>query len=205
MEIIMTSRILNTDAALKRVGGNEDLYIKILETFIKKHAQAHTKIVNFLQQGNIEQARNVSHSLKGVAQIIGSYDLHTIITEIDAILSGENRSELPGLLNNFCKILSSVITRIEMYISQKKEQPISGVQNITMSRKEILRNIDYLADLLKVRDMEATRVGVECVRNLPDIVSTTKIEKLQESLDSLDFNKAAFSLQSIKQQIMEAG
>jgi HPt (histidine-containing phosphotransfer) domain-containing protein len=204
MEKIMVPGILNTEAALKRVGGNEGLYIKILETFLKKHVQAHTQIVNYLQQGSIGQAKSVSHSLKGVAQIVGSNDLHTIITQIDGCLSTENHSELPGLLKSFRKILTAAITRIEMYLAQKKENTIPVIQHTTMSRKEILRNVDYLADLLEVRDMKATRVCVECIQNLPDMVSTTQIITLQESLDSLDFNKAAFSLQSIKQQIVEA-
>jgi len=204
IENLTGSGILDTETALKRVDGNRDLYNKILETFIKKHAHDHVQVIKNLEDGDTEAARRVMHSLKGVAQIVGSNDLHKVSIEIDLLLLNKEFSALQELLESFKKMLSEVINRIQIHLDKTGKATINSQQTSVTSREQTLHSVEYLAELIRKKDMEATRKGGELVGYLSDTVSTSHIAELQKNLDSLDFNNAASTLQSIKQQIMAA-
>jgi two-component system, sensor histidine kinase and response regulator len=112
------SDVMDVEASLKRVGGNRDLYIKILKAFVGKHAGDHTLIVDFIAQNNIKEAQNVTHSLKGVAQIVGSNELYDIVTKLDHSLDDGKSSQYQELLMDFKVILGNVIQSIEMFFSK---------------------------------------------------------------------------------------
>ena len=196
------SGILDTEAALKNVDGNTDLYNKILETFIKKHAQDHSLVIQNLEQGDTEAAKRIIHSLKGVAKIVGSDDLHNISIKIDLFLVNKQFSALQEILYTFKGMLSAVINSMRIYLDKTENTMNTCQKTYITSREKSLRCIEYLAHLLKEKDMEATRQGVELVKYLPANVFTSHIVALQKDLDLLDFDNAASALQTIKQQIM---
>ncbi len=201
---IKISGTLDTETALKRVDGNNELYLKILETFIVKHAKDHEEIIENIEKGDNEAARGVVHSLKGVAQIVGSENLYEISEEVDFLLKSHNYSALQETLKVFKKMLAAVINSIQMYLDRIEKPENNSQQTYITSKNQAVRSVDYLADLLRLRDMEATRDVAEVVRHLQGLVSKSYIVALQENLDALDFTNAAAALQSIKQQIMAA-
>lgn len=144
------------------------------------------------------------HSLKGVAQIVGSEDLYEISEEVDLLLKSHNYSALQETLKVFKKMLAAVINSIQMYLDRIEKSENNSQQTYITSKDQAVRSVDYLADLLRLRDMEATRDVAEVVRHLQGLVSKSYIVALQENLDALDFTNAAAALQSIKQQIMAA-
>jgi HPt (histidine-containing phosphotransfer) domain-containing protein len=201
---ITGSGILDTEAALKRVDGNKDLYTKILESFIKKHAQDHELVIKNLEQGDTEAARNIIHSLKGVVQIVGSADLHSLSVKIDLLLMNRQFLALQKLLERFKEILSAVIISIQIHLDKTKETKSFPEATCKVSAGEVLQNIEYLDDLLKTNDMEATRESSKFIKKLPESISISHIAALQKNVDSLDFNNAASALQSIKQQLISS-
>jgi HPt (histidine-containing phosphotransfer) domain-containing protein len=204
IDTINGSGILDTEAALKRIDGNKELYNIILETFIKKHAQDHVQVIKYIERGDNEAARGVMHSLKGVAQIVGSDDLHNMSVEIDLLLKNSKSSALQEILERFKKMLAAVIIRIQINLDQTEKTKSTRQQTCITSKEKVLLSVEFLAELLRMKDLEATREAAEVVKYLPDLVSTSHIVALQKNLDSLDFNNAATTLQSIKQQIMAA-
>lgn len=204
IDTINGSGILDTEAALKRIDGNKELYNKILETFIRKHAQDHAQLIKNIARGDNGAARGVMHSLKGVAQIVGSDDLHNISVEIDLLLKNGKSSALQEILERFNKMLAAVIDSIQIHLDQTEKSKSTRHQTCITSKEKVLLSVESLAELLRMKDMNATRDAAEVVRSLPDLVSTSHIVALQKNLDSLDFNNAASTLQSIKQQILAA-
>lgn len=71
---------IDVDAALERFMNNEELYI----TFFKKLGQDKTceKMLFQMEQGNVEQAFNEAHSLKGMIANLSIIPLYTLVCEM---------------------------------------------------------------------------------------------------------------------------
>ncbi|MGB5580809.1 MAG: ATP-binding protein [Woeseia sp.] len=63
---------INVKDGLKRVAGNTTLYISLLKDFCKDYADAPQRIKAFLDSGNTDQARQLAHKLRGIANNLGA-------------------------------------------------------------------------------------------------------------------------------------
>ncbi|MCX7276002.1 MAG: response regulator, partial [Burkholderiales bacterium] len=66
---------LDLEAGLRRVAGNEALYLRLLGQFTDTHAQAATRAQVALNQGDADGARRILHTIRGVAGNIGLAEL----------------------------------------------------------------------------------------------------------------------------------
>jgi signal transduction histidine kinase/CheY-like chemotaxis protein/HAMP domain-containing protein len=63
---------LDTADGLKRVGGNQKLYLKILRQFVDEHSPAPSQIAAALATGDVAHAERIAHTLKAVAGNLGA-------------------------------------------------------------------------------------------------------------------------------------
>ena len=63
------------EGALARVGGNKDLYRKLLGMFAQKYKNAGEELDQLISDGKMEEAHGLAHTIKGVAGNIGAMDL----------------------------------------------------------------------------------------------------------------------------------
>ena len=96
------SGYINPEDALKRVGGNKDLYIKLLGRFVD--GNQYEEFLEALKSGDMENAAQKIHALKGVVANLSLEKLHedTIALE-KAIKFGEEYEVLLMLFNNSYK------------------------------------------------------------------------------------------------------
>ena len=77
---------VNIDDALKRVGGNFELYKKLLERFVDgSHV---TALEGFLADGNITDASRLVHTLKGVAANLSLTKLAESAAQMEGTIKG---------------------------------------------------------------------------------------------------------------------
>ena len=93
------SGYMNPEDALKRVGGNEGLYVKLLGRFVE--GNQYEEFIEVLQSGDMEEAARKIHAIKGVVANLSLEKLHedTIALE-KAIKSGEDYEVLLMLFKN---------------------------------------------------------------------------------------------------------
>ncbi len=104
--------------ALKRIGGEKDLYARMLKRFEPEFSDAPRSIRQALDTGDLEAAERAAHSVKGVAGSVG------VLTLVDAALQLElaitNRSEdIEHCLEVFQSELSRAFAMVTAYL--KKE------------------------------------------------------------------------------------
>ena len=88
---------IDIDDALKRVGGNKGLYVKLLGRFIDgKHMEA---LESAISSGNAEEASHLAHTLKGVSANLSLMKLAAISADIEQVLkaSGDHSALLAEL------------------------------------------------------------------------------------------------------------
>jgi len=69
---------------LRCVAGNESLYRKLLGKFLDQQAHTATRVEEALDQGDMELAHRLAHTLKGVASSLGLREAERVAAEMDA-------------------------------------------------------------------------------------------------------------------------
>ncbi|MFD0673564.1 response regulator [Cohnella sp. GCM10027633] len=79
---------LDREAALRRLGGNAELYGRILALFVSEHANGVALVREALAAGDAAEAANHAHSLKGVAANIGAVRLAEAMARLQSAADG---------------------------------------------------------------------------------------------------------------------
>ena len=74
---------LDMEAALKRLGGDRKLYLKLLGTFITGYGETPAQLLQEVRPGRWEEALRLVHSMKGVAGTLGGTDLEAAAAELE--------------------------------------------------------------------------------------------------------------------------
>lgn len=84
---------IDIDDALKRVGGNKALYVKLLGRFTDgNHMET---LESAISSGNLEEAAHLAHTLKGVSSNLSLMKVAALATDIDqALKSGGDYASL---------------------------------------------------------------------------------------------------------------
>jgi CheY-like chemotaxis protein len=110
------------EGCLEKVGGNRDLFLKILSVFVEKYSNNDSQVVKMLQEGKNDDAKKLVHSLKGVSLVVGAKELHGITTKLETILLKEPDRELTPVLQQFETQLQDTLTCLKEYIARNSQR-----------------------------------------------------------------------------------
>ena len=102
---------IDVDDALKRVGGNEGLYKKLLSRFVDgNYLEA---LDNAIQSGDMEESARAAHTLKGVSANLSLVKIQSASIELEhAIKEGQDHSAKLGELKQAYEATSAIIAEI---------------------------------------------------------------------------------------------
>ena len=104
---------IDTRDGLERLGGNQELYRKLLVKFLENQADVLAQIRDALRQDRQEEAERLAHTVKGVAGNIGANTLQDAAADLDADLKeGQGLSD-QKLLARFERELNTVMQSIK--------------------------------------------------------------------------------------------
>ncbi|MGD2118176.1 MAG: transporter substrate-binding domain-containing protein [Chromatiales bacterium] len=106
---------INLAAGLKQIGGNRELYQRLLQEFIENHGQAADHIEQALQQNDLETARREAHSLRGIAANIGAEPLAKAAATIDEALQ-QQRQVADDALNSFREVCRQLTDSLRQFL-----------------------------------------------------------------------------------------
>jgi signal transduction histidine kinase/CheY-like chemotaxis protein/HPt (histidine-containing phosphotransfer) domain-containing protein len=97
------------EGALERVSGDETLLLDILLQFSGQFGGVVEEMTGMLRAGQLEELRQLAHTLKGVAGNVGAMNLYQCAAEIDgAIRSGATDISLEKLEKAVAQVCSSI-------------------------------------------------------------------------------------------------
>jgi CheY-like chemotaxis protein len=100
---------IDIEEGLRHVGGNRQLYRKLLVDFFQDHGNDVQAIHQALDQDDLETAQRIAHTIKGVSGSIGAGDLHREAASLDTAFKEERKDRYPGLLNRLEDTLGPVM------------------------------------------------------------------------------------------------
>lgn len=84
---------LNVEVGIKRMGGNGELYLKLLRKFVENYSDTKKKLLSELKKNQISEAVRRVHSLKAILASIGADELALIASHIENDLYKKNQGQ----------------------------------------------------------------------------------------------------------------
>lgn len=133
---------LDAVEGVRRIGGKIEAYRRQLRRFRENHADAASQLQCLIQDGNLQEAEEYCHALKGVTGNIGAATLYAGVAAIDEELK-QGRVPRPASLDELHFQLERVMQDIDgLFAKQSMVAPPKDPLNATETRR-LLSELDY--------------------------------------------------------------
>ncbi|MBF0462537.1 MAG: response regulator [Magnetococcales bacterium] len=187
--------------ALARLGGQE-AFLKSLLTRFKEHAGISDKIQMALQQGDLNTARHLAHSMAGIAGNISATRLLQAARVVERAIERDHIQQEPFLLTEFNQALQQVLSTIQGLQSNGEESvaachTVDDSDDTAPNQAEIGPILRELSNLLELRDTDAELI-LEVLKQVINRKSwQDDMEKLEERIQQMDYPGAQKLLKKI--------
>lgn len=184
---------IDTKQGLRRAAGNEELYAELLLNFAAQQKELLNGIRQAVLDGDITQAEQIAHTLKGMAGNIGAVQAIPLIIRVeDWLKTKPERSPSDSVLEEMTACLEKTAENIESIPQLRRKKKTDAGYEGSKGVQEIGR----LLHLLQESDMEAP----ECFNNvrleLRARMNTADYTALERSIARFEFLEAAKILES---------
>ncbi len=107
---------INVEAGLNFVDGDRDLYLMVLEKIYVQYRDTCKQIRTEVECGNLDGARAMVHTFKGLAGSIVAEKLHKSSIELEAALVNKATDRIPDLLDSLSREGERVMTTLESFL-----------------------------------------------------------------------------------------
>ncbi|MGE5396672.1 MAG: response regulator, partial [Chitinophagales bacterium] len=185
LRLSLNLKSFDVEAALLRIGGNQNLYVDILKKFAANYGNFTREINELLLSGDIPTVERHMHTLKGVAGNIGAKDLQYIVQVLEAkFKSGEDILKLEAM-----KVLEEKLTISIQEIAclnAREEEPVE----INLSVEELLQNLEDLKVLIDDYDIRAEEKMKEVKATLTNMGYSNQTKDMEYAIKNYDIDQA---------------
>ncbi len=189
---------ISVASGLGRVGGNRQLYAKLLCKFKDGYETAVEKINAALQAGDAETAVRLAHTVKGVSGNLGGESLYRAAAELEIAMK-EGRENLDSPMTEFGSQLKVVMEGIRVLeeslaAQQRHDKPAEEIQVDKEAVKPLLQE---MAQLLESDLTEAMNRLESLKQHLAHSSVHHEFESLEKQVEGFDTDSALQSVEAI--------
>jgi len=181
---------------IARIGGSQASYKKLLKKFHKNNLNTIVKVKEALDNNDIDLAKRLVHTLKGVSGTIGADKIYNHAKNLETAIKKQDGNLYPEMLENLRESLDQAFIAIES-LETKETEPLSE-KKLDKSKTALI--INELKQLLKDDDTEATRCLSSLKEELKGLKLKKELDQIEELIDSYDFEEALKVLKQISQR-----
>ncbi|MFW5837056.1 MAG: response regulator, partial [Desulfovibrionaceae bacterium] len=182
---------VDTAEGLARLGGKTDLYLRLLGEMCSEHGDVARQARSFLEQGDLDSARRLAHSLKGVAGNLSARRLQESAEGLEQALEAENLESAGELLQDIDEGLEGIKETLCGMDAQARPGPAAPAGDPV----EAGRLARELAARIRAYDPEAEQILDELTRALGD--GGPMLERLSRAVEGFDFKTAGAALEEL--------
>ena len=189
--------VLDHCVALKRLGGNQEIYRGILKQFVQQH-QNSTDLFRIAEQNQDWQAGGeLAHSIKGISANIGAQGLANIAMNLESAFDSCQAEVILVLLPTFAKQLESVIEAIKRFGIDSDNKTVLESQE-EFNEEETRALLCQLENALKADLGEVTEKIKQLRQPLQSVGLATELQAVENYFIKLDMTSAAQALKHIE-------
>ena len=187
---------VDMSAALIRLGGTQDVYRRMLQTFLIDLPEIVQQLSSppCLQglEGATVEAKRLLHTSKGLAATLGASMLAAEVAAAEKIMASTSTADqFAKACANACMAIDNAIPGLRGLLEALSSAPmgISGVQLSELDRTAVVSALQTLVDLLKIGDMEAMNAMAILQYQRGDTFGDEFMD-LEQAMANLDFDAA---------------
>jgi len=184
-----------------RIVESAPLLKRLLISFGVENGNAGEELRGMLALGDLDSARRMVHTVKGVGGNLGAVELQEAALFLEGALRGEDPGTLAPALERFEERLAEVLASIATLSPEPPEQPQVPLEKRSPEEQQRLRELaGELASLLEAQNLTALGVWEE----LKPLVSSESANRLDATLQCLDFADASKALAAMMRELETA-
>jgi HPt (histidine-containing phosphotransfer) domain-containing protein len=178
---------------LDRLGGNQALYARVLQSFLQEIASLPEQLEASLGSTDLTTAARLLHTLKGLSSTVGADHLAGVARQAELSVKAAKDANTPPdtatLLSELRAALSSTHSAMTQVATSFASEAAIAPAAPANAQEDVAKLRNLLA-LLEASDMAATEVYEELRASYADSDSAD-FQRLRVAMDELDFDKAA--------------
>ncbi len=191
-------------SGLRRVGHNESFYVKLLHDFNRDFHDAAPLLDTLLKAGNYRRAKELIHSIKGVAANLSAADLERNAQELESVLHGD-RPPAALTVSHFKASLTLVLKSIASLPKEHRAPKENSQGDMDHAVIDFLNMTNLASDLkkmLRVNDLDAEAAIDNLIDHLGHFNSLAPLlYKIKAHLDVFDFSGATPLVDQLAEKI----
>ncbi len=200
------SPILDTQKAIKRMSGNEQLFYKIIKKFNAEYSYFPKKIEDTLKENKIKEATILAHGINGIAGNIGATELQETASKLEIAID-KNSDTIEPLLKQlntqFSRLLEVIHTIIEEEVAVAPHPTPHPQKEKVSNSVKLMDTIASLEHCLTNQQPIESRRIIEQLKqfNLPYSSSMDYSKKTEELVNSYNFSEAINIVKQLKNDV----
>ncbi len=190
---------LDLATGLWRCNGDARLLRELLLQFGARNANAATELRALLAAGQLEQARFLTHSVKGVAANLGASALAKAASDMHGALDGTDGHDSAACLAAFDAAHATLMASIASLAPASTTAPADEPGPQVPLAAEHWQVIDALQSCLENNDMQA-ETWLQRLRALCATPAPAWLNRMASAIDALDYPAALAELQQLRNQ-----
>jgi len=181
---------LDSRTALKRVNGNQTLYLQLLQQYCREHGDTAKQISSLLSQQKLNAARPLAHSLKGVSANVGANKIANLAAQLEQSLATQQPlSSSQKIADELTTELSQLCLRIDQLDDVATNTKLNNAVPIT--QEAITTLMKKIAD----NDCDALDLFAEMEPGLQELMPKAELRQINHHLQAFDFDLALARLE----------
>jgi len=173
---------------LNRIGGNQELYIRLLKSLFNDHSDKMEELKGMLDRQDIENARRLTHTLHGVAANLGARELATASENMGASLQSGYVANSDQLFQQMESKFLQVMTGLKVWLGNTVEE--LNNENELMSDDEGVELMALFTRQLKEGDPSVKDLLVKLDVQLNTSMGSSRLTEMKQLIDQYEFDAA---------------
>ncbi len=198
---------MDLEQAVHRMGGNQDVYRRMLQTF----ANDLEILPEQIQAANPENLRRLMHTLKGLAATLGATGLSGEAAAAEKILvSGQSPEQVRRATQAVCEAIFRATPGVQAVLKALQEVQAAeigdraGTKSTEIDHDVLVSKLHALSRLLQIQDMEAMTAMAELQGDFAGALGE-EFSELELEMANLEFEKALKICDSLLAVRLEPG
>ncbi|MES9888325.1 MAG: response regulator, partial [Candidatus Sedimenticola sp. 6PFRAG1] len=180
---------INVRDARKHVGGNLKLYMQLLKKFQKNQSNVPEEVMKALEMGDLDTARRIAHTLKGVSGNLGARRLFESARDLEECIKKDSEDCVQRQMGEVREALGQVLEAIDQ-LEHPSARSGAEAEDRDIDLAKLGPRINELASLLADDDTAASRYLATLREECCAAALRDGFDEIESLIDDYDFGEA---------------